>query len=463
MNRKGKRMNVVKAFCLFTLLGCFIGCKDDEEKKEQSFNNDLPIEIVGFEPQEVISRTQLLIYGKNFGDDPSLIHLKLGGVDTKVVGCNNECLYCMVPRNSNKGTIEISIGDQTAMANDRFTYISNTQVTTLCGYVDETGRYEVKDGSFDECGLNCPAWLSIDPQNPNHIYMIEEANSIRLIDVEAKKMSTVITVGQMNITSPRTLSWSLTGDTLFVNNWADWEAAPISIVMLLRKEEFKKPHVLLSGRNHIIAAITHPKTGDIYFTQESDGGVYQYSISTGEVEQMFTVGGSWIWVYPYFHPSGDFAYILRPREGTIFKSKFDKETNQLEAPSVFAGNWNWGHREGVGTNANMGVLWQGAFVKNEEYANQHKEDIYDLYVADGELYGTHPGDLIWRVTPTAEVIRYAGRGSTAMDGNHWGYVDGDLLKEVRFNGPHSIAFDEENKIFYIGDQHNHRIRQIIVE
>lgn len=36
MNRKGKRMNVVKAFCLFTLLGCFIGCKDDEKKKEQS-------------------------------------------------------------------------------------------------------------------------------------------------------------------------------------------------------------------------------------------------------------------------------------------------------------------------------------------------------------------------------------------------------------------------------------------
>ncbi|MCS2302876.1 hypothetical protein NXX23_10745 [Bacteroides ovatus] len=26
-----------------------------------------------------------------------------------------------------------------------------------------------------------------------------------------------------------------------------------------------------------------------------------------------------------------------------------------------------------------------------------------------------------------------------------------------------MAFDEENKIFYIGDQYNHRIRQIIVE
>lgn len=131
-------------------------------------------------------------------------------------------------------------------------------------------------------------------------------------------MSTVITVGQMNITSPRTLSWSLTGDTLFVNNWADSEAAP-AIVMLLRKDEFKKPHVLLSGRKFIIAAITHPKTGDIYFTQESNGSVYQYSISTGEVKQMFTVGGSWIWIYPYFHPSATLPISFRPRESNYFK------------------------------------------------------------------------------------------------------------------------------------------------
>ncbi|MEL5893519.1 IPT/TIG domain-containing protein [Bacteroides sp. GD17] len=454
----------LKAFCLLALLSCLIGCKDDDIKKDSTaFNNNLPIEIVGFEPQEVTSRSQFLIYGKNFGNDPSLVNLKLGGVETKVVNCNNECLYCMIPRNSNRGTIEISIGDQTAMAEERFTYISNTQVTTLCGYVDETGRYEVKDGSFDECGMNNPSWLSIDPKNPNHIYMIEEANSIRLIDMEKKEMSTVITIGQMNITSPRNLSWSVTGDTLFVNNWADWEAAPISITMLLRKEDFKKPHVLLSGWNHVISVSVHPQTGDIYFCQESDGGVYRYTMSTGEVSRMFTVGGSWIWIYPYFHPSGDFAYIIRPRDGVILKSHFNRETKELEYPSVFAGNWNWGHKEGVGTNASLGVLWQGAFVENDEYVVQHKEDTFDFYVADGELWGTHPGDLIWRISPTAEAVRYAGRGSTAMDGNHWGYVDGDLLKEVRFDGPHSIAYDEANKIFYIGDQYNHRIRQIIVE
>ena len=52
-----------------------------------------------------------------------MINLKLGGVETRVVNCNNECIYCMVPRNADKGTIEISIGDQAAIAPDRFTYI----------------------------------------------------------------------------------------------------------------------------------------------------------------------------------------------------------------------------------------------------------------------------------------------------------------------------------------------------
>lgn len=462
MNRKGKRMNVVKAFCLFTLLSCFIGCKDDEKKKEQSYNNNLPIEIVGFEPQKVTPRTQLLIYGKNFGNDPSLINLKLGGVATKVVGCNNECLYCMVPRNSDKGTIELSIGEQTAMASDLFTYVSNTQVSTLCGYVDETGRYEVKDGSFSECGLSTPTWLTIDPKNPHHIYMIEDKNSIRLIDTEAEELSTVATIGRLNIQDPRSLCWSLTGDTLFVSNYSASEA-PITVTMLFRNEGFKQAHPLFSGYKWVISATIHPKTGDIYFAQESDATIKRYNMATKTVETMFTVGGSWVWMYTYFHPSGDYAYVVRPRNYLVTKCQFNKATNQLEIPSVFVGNWNSGCNEGVGMGATLGALWQGTFVMNKDYVEQGKEDIYDFYMTDGELWGNHPGDLIWQITPSAEAIRYAGRGSVAMDNNHYGYVDGDLLQEARFNGPHSIAYDEVNKIFYIGDVYNHRIRQIIVE
>lgn len=456
------RISVFKAFCSLVLLSCLIGCKDDDKKESQSFNNNLPIEIVSFEPKEVTPRTQLLIYGKNFGEDPSLIHLKLGGVNTKVVGCNNECIYCMVPRNAAKGTIELSIGDQTAMAAERFAYIANTQVSTLCGYVDETGRYEVKDGTFNDCGLSSPTWLTIDPQNPHHIYMIEDKNSIRLIDTETKELTTVATVGQLNIKDPRSMCWSLTGDTLFVSNYSE-DDAPIVVTMLFRSENFKKAHPLFSDYKWVISATIHPKTGDIYFAQESDATIKRYNMSTKTVETMFTVGGNWIWMYVYFHPSGDFAYIMRPREGTIFKCKFDKKLNVLEMPNIFVGNWSQWYSEGVGTNARLGVMWQGTFVKNDQYVEQHKEDVYDFYVADGELWGTHPGDLIWKITPNAEAVRYAGRGSVAMDNNHYGYVDGDLLQEARFNSPHSIAYDEKNRIFYIGDMYNRRIRQIIVE
>ena len=49
----------------------------------------------------------------------------------------------------------------------------------------------MKDGPFSDCGLNSPTWLSIDPKNPNHIYMIENKSSIRLIDMEVQELTTV--------------------------------------------------------------------------------------------------------------------------------------------------------------------------------------------------------------------------------------------------------------------------------
>ena len=105
MDRTGKRMNVVKAFCLLALLGCcFISCKDDEKRKSKLLITVCLLKLWASSPGSH-SRTQLLIYGKNFGNDPSLINLKLGGVETRVVNCNNECIYCMVPRNAGKGTI----------------------------------------------------------------------------------------------------------------------------------------------------------------------------------------------------------------------------------------------------------------------------------------------------------------------------------------------------------------------
>ena len=101
--------------------------------------------------------------------------------------------------------------------------------------------------------------------------------------------------------------------------------------------------------------------------------------------------------------------------------------------------------------------YQGVFVKNEEYIAEGKEDIYDFYLADA---GNH---CIRIITPEGRVTTFAGRGSKGLDNNAWGFVDGDLRKEARFNSPWGIEYDEENKIFYIGDMRNHRIRIISLD
>ena len=90
----------------------------------------------------------------------------------------------------------------------------------------------------------------------------------------------------------------------------------------------------------------------------------------------------------------------------------------------------------------------------EQYRKEGKDDIYDFYFTDSSIH------CIRYVTPEGFVHTYAGRGSQGVNNNPNGYVDGDLRQEARFNYPFGIHYDEVNKIFYIGDIENYRIRNI---
>src|SRR5690606_3440232 len=154
----------------------------------------------------------------------------------------------------------------------------------------------------------------------------------------------------------------------------------------------------------------------------------------------------------FFHPSGEYAYFMIAQ--TIWKSKYNWETKELEFPIVFAGGSS-GDVDAIGTTAKFGYIRQGVFVKNPAYAGQ--EDEYDFYLADINNHS------IRKVTPTGEVSTYAGKGSPSSDGKKEGYIDGDLRLEARFNKPSGIAYDAERKIFYITEEVNRRIRTISVE
>lgn len=466
------KINKPLAHKLFTLAMLFaglmtVGCSNDKVKNEAPYDPSHPVKITDFEPHDVNARTRMLIYGENFGNDKSLLKLKVGGVETKIINCNNNCIYCMVPPRAFDGTIELKIGEQSASSPEKYNYKTSTQVKTLCGTVDGTGRYEIKDGPFSECGVGDPYWMSIDPKNHNHIYFIENKSSIRLIDMEKQEVSTLITVGDMNIARPESIEWSVNADTMFVSNWQDNSNNPISISALLRSEDFKRSHAILTGFKFLYSAVPHPQNGEIYFSEESGGSIYRFVPGSGKApEEIIKFGASWVWLKIFFHPSGDYAYVVRVREQQVYKCIYNRKTRTLENPTLLVGN-GFGRVEGSGTNVRFALPWQGVFVKNNSYVQNGNEELYDFYLADpSHIYygdGQGYGNVIWKITSLGTATIYAGLGSTGLDGNDYGYVDGDLRKEARFNRPYALAYDEQTMTFYIGDKGNHRIRLITIE
>ena len=134
-------------FFLISLL--IIGCKDETTTTSTIHDPSKPVQITGFEPTEGGARTRLYIQGNNFGSNTDDIKVKIGGLPAKVIGSNGNIIYCMVPFKASEGTIEVSIkGQDPITAAEKFNYVSKTIVGTVAGYVDETGKVKVQDGSF---------------------------------------------------------------------------------------------------------------------------------------------------------------------------------------------------------------------------------------------------------------------------------------------------------------------------
>lgn len=459
--KNGRTGNIMAIFLTFLTLCFATNCKDDKVDS-QSHDPSKPVEITEFTPKNGSARTRLFIYGKNFGSDISRINVKIGGLEAKVIGSNGECIYCVVPQRAFEGTIEVTIGgkDDTPViveATGKFSYERKSLVSTLCGTVSETGEYSVTDGPFEKAGFKYTTWLSFDPHNPNHLYSVEDYAGIRLIDLEKKEVSTVITCGQMNIARPRTIAWSPDGNTMYVSNDQGSEDGTSNIA-LKRDEGFLRAEVATRSRSCNGAAV-HPVNGEIYFSQWEGGSIWRDDLTDNQPrEELFKIWANSYEIGIIFHPSGNFAYMVGHNFHAIVKSTYNWEKKRLEVPQPFAGEYGKnGWLDGVGTNAKMDTPWEGVFVKNEEYVKQGRSDVYDFYFADRHTHS------IRKITPEGMVVTIAGRGSEGLDSNAWGYVDGDLRKETRFNQPMGLAYNEESKTFHVADAENRRIRTITIE
>lgn len=430
---------------------CFASCKDDNEEQGGSFDPDKPVVVTDFIPKVGGLATRLVLYGDNFGNDPSRVKVIIGGQNAKVVGVKNQSLHCIVPAKAYDGDIKVIIlnenGEEVARAvsESNFTYEKKMLVSTFLGeYVEKESDRVIKDGPFDDCGsFRNMRWLTFDPRNPNHMYMASQQGGTRLIDFEREYVSTMST----NIDNVSSVNFTLNGDMILSRDHAS--DAAIGIFLFSRASGFTSRTDVCLGRGVKSTAI-HPVNGEMYFTRFRAGDVQRYDFETGTLETIFQNPYGGVHFILIIHPTGDYGYLVESERHYIMRTDYNWETKRFMIPYLVCGSaGNAGYAEGVGSSARLNWPMQGVFVKNPVYEDQGG-DHYDFYFCDRENHA------IRKLTPMGRVETFAGRGNNGT----WGYNDGDLRLEARFNWPESIVYDELRECFYVGDTRNFLIRKI---
>jgi hypothetical protein len=470
---------------IFTV--CFSSCKDDKDTTAAPYDPSQPVEVTDFTPKSGGTKVRMIIYGSNFGIDPSIISVRVGGKEAKVISVEGNCLYCITPDQCYEGTIELTVGETpTVTIPQKYKYVQQMLVTTLCGYVDELGNGEIKkEGPFNDCGaFGSPNWLEFDPKYPHLVYVAadrgagdenEGNGNMRILDLKNQYVGTALTEGDMGGTNRgRALAFFDENHmAVAVDQGDELRAAVYGFTRNREAPEGDERNYKMWGNRLALVnfkacnTVTfHPVDGDMYFSwdkgqffkveKQQIQEIFDGTRTTpADKEVLFQMDNGWEYNIR-IHPTGNYAYIVSINKHYIQRTNYDWASKRFVTPFIVAGTAERAaYVDGIGTSARFNTPYQGVFVKNPEYAGQ--EDEYDFILCD------KMGQCIRKITPQGKVSTFAGRGSASLNGNPWGYVDGDLRQEARFDRPKGIAYDEATDTYYIGDGSNRRIRKIAYE
>ncbi|GAB3416891.1 IPT/TIG domain-containing protein [Niabella aquatica] len=457
-------------FGLLAVMAMGVACKkkDIVDESRTPYDPTADVLVTDFFPKTGGSGQQLVIYGKNFGNDTSIVSVNIGGRRATVISVHPDAIYCLVPDRAYTGEIQVKVGTQAGqevvMAKEAFNYQKRMVVTTLAGKKDERDNYDTKNGTFDDCGgFNNPSWLVFDPKDPDLLYMGQDGSDVRLLNFKNKTVTTPITRGMGGWNRIRTIDFSLDKNYMIIAD-DQGDANGKSTSILSRASGFKDPKVLTSYRQCNGAAV-HPVNGEMYFNSYEKGQFYRFDLTRyltnndlgiKDYQEMFKIQDN-DWEFNInIAPGGDYAYIIVINRHYILRTDYDWTNKTFTMPYVVCGQpRSDGWVDAVGTQARLNTPYQGVFVKNPDYAG--KQDQYDFYFT--EMYNHD----IRILTPEGKVTTYAGRGSSSINNNPYGLINGGLRTEARFDRPEGLAYDSVNHVFYVGDWMNRCVRKISLE
>lgn len=478
---------------LLLLLVLCMSCKDDNSESNsdsQAFDPAKSVVVSDFIPKSGGAYQKIVIYGENFGNDPSIVKVTIGGKNAVVINVKSNSIYCFVPTGAFSGEVVVSVGTgstvKTSAAQAVFDYERKMVVGTLVGYRNEYDNQGWIDGSFDiAAGFARDGCLAFDPRYPDHLYVVYDGADIQLLDLKNRMLSTPVHSGN-SFSSRRLRSIDFTADGEYMVVSTDFDGSGVGLspsVYLLKRNadgsftDAGSPQVVASYQQCNGAAI-HPVNGnelyfnsyqrgqvfrmDIskYFETINSGGTWNPNLAGGNYTELFTIQDT-SWEFKIIiHPTGNYAYVIVINRHYILRTDYNWAEKRFAPTYVVAGmvrTADWA--DGAGTSARFSTPYQGVFVKNPEYVAEGRADEYDFYIADKYNHA------IRKLTPEGIVSTFAGRGRSgqAADNNYWGTEDGDLREVARFRDPTGIAYDEKNNTFYILDTVGRKIRIISME
>lgn len=464
-----------KYIVLFIWILGLWSCKSEEQNTTSSsvpFDPMQPVVVEDFQPKSGGMGQRLIIYGKNFGTDPSMITVLIGGKEAKVISSTGDALYCLVPRKAFSGDIEVRVGPKdnkvVGKATTRFQYERKMVVSTVIGYRNERGDEPWKDGKFKDPDPNKMAsgfwnqsYFKFDPANPKHLWAVFDFNNgLYLFNFE----DSTVTKVRSDLDRPRSVDFTLDHKYMIVAE--DRGGENDRATYRLSRDRNWQDREVLTTYKQCNGASVHPVNGELYFNSYEKGQFFRFDLNkyfesglgVKDFEQLFVVHDPQ-WEYKIIiHPTGNYAYIVVINQSYILRVDYNWEKKRFNQPYLVCGQVRGpGYADGVGSSARLNQPYQGVFVKNPDYVAAGKPDQYDFYFTD------QLNHCVRILTPEGNVTTFAGRGSSSLNNNPYGYVDGDLRQEARFDRPTGIAYNEEEGAFYIGDYMNHRIRKIALE
>lgn len=459
-------------FALSVVFMCISGCKEDASGSSSTpHDSSKPVEITDFLPKTGGVGQRLVIYGRNFGNDKSIVRVTIGEREAIVIGVNNEGIYCIVPEKAYKGDIKVYVGlgenPKVADYSEVFDYQRKMVVSTLAGYKNERDSQGWNPGLFWEVtGFAQPCIINFDPVKPKHLYIsYDNGPGIYLVNFKDSTVTQHLAASNVNGGSRlRGIEFSPDGEYMIVGHSSPNENQ-VSNSIMSRKNNFKDAQILTRSKGNQGSAI-HPVNGELYFCEFQTGTLRRYDIMNSvplggtlgpkDYENLYVIQDvSWeFWLS--MHPTGDYAYIIVKNQHYILRTDYNWKTNRFMMPYVVCGEPRTaGYRDGVGAGARLNTPYQGVFVKNLEYMGE--KDEYDFYFTEQQ---NHDVRLL---RPDGRVDTFAGRGSSSLNPDPHGYVDGDVRMEARFNQPTGLAYNEQEKAFYVVDVMNRRLRKIALE